>query len=254
MSKATPLPAVAPTAQALVPVVPLRDVQFEGVVQLFTSNMPESSFVDFSDGGGHMVFACCWIDGKRGVSARVVFPSNGPGVFRLSLPFRDDDPDKLKLQVSMRMQDEGSHNRRTVPLCTSCACMRAMLGGNLDEFRVLDPNITGDYAVVSMRIVNYAEFVGQPLRLRVSSLERIPELNASFRSVGAAIEENNKKNNTVFPRDAVTMKDGLSRWFGPPASLLLLRHLVLLSLSLFPSPSLSLPDRAPVAVGSLLAV
>lgn len=203
-SNPVPIPAGQPPAC-------LRDVQVEGIVQLFTSNMPESSFVDFSDCGGHLVFACCWIDGKRGTSARVVFPPNGPGVFRMTLPFRDDDPDKLKIQVSMRMQDESSNNRRTVPLCTSCACMRTMLGGNLDEFRVVDPNITGNYAVVSMRVVNYAEFVGRPLRLKVSSLQRIPELNASFKSVGAAIEENNKKNNTVFPRGTVSMKDGMSR-------------------------------------------
>lgn len=192
-------------------------MEFEGVVQLFTSNMPENSFVDFSDGGGRPVFACCWIDKSRGESARVVFPACGPGVFRLALPFRDDDPAKVKLQVSMRMQDEGSHNRRTVPLCTSCACMNTMLRGGLDEFRVLDENVTGNYAVVSMRILNHAEFMGRPLRLRPSALEQIPALNAMIRAVGQSIKENNQKNNTVFRDGAEQMKEGFS-WYAAPAS------------------------------------
>jgi hypothetical protein len=167
--------------------------------------------VDFSDSGSHPVFACCWIDGSRGATAHVAFPVTGPGVFKLSLPFRDDDPDKVKIQVSMRMQDDSSHNRRTVPLCTSCACMRTMLAGDLDEFRVLDTNITGNYAVVSMRITNHVEFMGRPLRLRASALEQIPAFNESVRAVGAAIDANNAKNKTVFVKGTSQMKDGMSR-------------------------------------------
>lgn len=188
-----------------------RLVQFEGRVQLFTSNMPESSFVDFSDSGCHPVFACCWIDGTRGKVARVHFPACGPGVFRVELPFRDQDPRKLKVQISMRMQDEGSHNRRTVPLCTSCACMTTMLQGGVDEFRVVDTNIVGNYSVVSMQILNLAAFADKPLTLRASALEKIPVFNAMLRQVGKDIANNVKLNQTVFPEGTKQMEDGLSR-------------------------------------------
>lgn len=191
----------------------LRDdrlVEFEGVVQLFTSNMPENSFVDFSDAGGHPVFACCWVDKTRVVSARVQFPVCGPGVFRLTLPFRDDDPDAVKLQVSMRMQDNGSHNRRTVPLCTTYACMKTMLRGGQDEFRVLDANVSGNYAVVSMRVLNHVEFLSRPLRLQPSALKQVPALNEMIRATAQGMKENSKKNNTVFRDGADQMEDGIS--------------------------------------------
>lgn len=189
-----------------------RLVHFEGSVQLFTSTMPESSFVDFSDAGNHLVFVGCWIDGTRGDTTHVTFQAGGGvGTFKMSLPFREDDYDKLKIQVSMRMRDDGSKNRRTVPLCSSCAYMQTMLSGGADEFQMPDEFIEGNYARVSMSITNVGDFQKQPLRLRASSLDRLPVMNASIDRIGASIADDSVKNNLSYKNGGVQMKDGGTR-------------------------------------------
>lgn len=208
-----PMPAPAPPQ----PAGPGgRTVQFEGTVQLFISDMPESSFVDLTDTGTHPVFACCWIDKERGGTAHVQFqPGNGIGVFRIDLPMRDDDVNKVKVQMSMRMLDSGTGNRRTVPLSTSCAHIGKMMSGQPDQFRMPDQFLPDNYINVSMRVLNIADFVDQPLRLKASALDRIPEFNQHVKCVSKTIEDNNVLNSTVFVRGADTMRDGDSRFFLP---------------------------------------
>jgi len=183
-------------------------------VQLFTGGMPEGSFVDFSDNGTHPVFACCWIDGKRGASAYVSFPSDGgPGVFRLSLGLRDGDPAKLKVQMSMRMRDDETGNRRTIPLCCSCASLEPMLRGEADKFQMPDQFHEDRFARVEMRIANAHEFTANPLQLRASALERIPEHNKCVTGISEFIAANNAKNETKFAKGTEGMSDGSSRYF-----------------------------------------
>lgn len=188
-------------------------VHFEGSLELFTSTMPESSFVDFSDAGTHPVYVCCWIDGQRGETAHVSFPpGKGMGVFKLCLPFRDGDFDKLKVQASMRMRDDETGNRRTVPLCSSCAYIQPMLRGETDEFQMPDEFIDGSYARIRMSISNVGEFQKQPLQLVASNLDRLQQLNAGVKRISAHIADNTAKNGMVFTKDGEQMKDGVTRY------------------------------------------
>ena len=190
----------------------LRTVCFEGKVQLFVSDMPEASFVDLSRAGAHPVFACCWMDRHRGKSSFVEFPAgSGVGVFRVELKLRDGDSDKLKVQLCMRMQDSQTGNRRTVPLTTSCAYINPMLAGRLDEMRMPDQFISSNFANVSMRVVNCQDFVSRPLVLRASKLDQIAVFNKHVRRVSEALEANNVKNSTKFPKGADSMRSGDSR-------------------------------------------
>ena len=208
-----PPPGPAPSNPPPQPVGPgARTVQFEGSVQLFVSDMPESSFVDLTDAGNHPVFACCWIDGTCGKTAHVQFPAgSGVGVFRVDLAMRDGDSDKVKVQLSMRMLDPETGNRRTVPLTTSCACVSTMLTGECDLFKMPDQFVQGNFVNVSMRILNHADFKDQPLRLRSSALGKISEFNKHVKRVSDAIEANNKLNETQFPRGTSSMRSGDSR-------------------------------------------
>jgi len=204
-----------------------RLVHLTGSVELFTSTMPESSFVDFSDAGTHPVFIGCWIDGVRGETAHVFFqPGVGVGTFKLALPFRDGDFDKVKVQVSMRMRDDGSGNRRTVPLCSSCAYMQPMLQGNTDTFQMPDEFINGNYARVSMSISNVGDFQAQPLRLSASNLDRLKEFNAGIKKMSASIADNTDKNSMAFINGGEQMKDGGTR-YTPPCLLLVALSLML---------------------------
>ena len=190
----------------------MRTVCFEGKVQLFVSDMPEASFVDLSRAGTHPVFACCWIDRHRGKSSFVEFPTgSGVGVFRVELELRDGDPDKLKVQLSMRMRDSQTGNRRTVPLTTSCANINPMLAGRVDEMRMPDQFISSNFANVSMRIVNSQDFVSRPLVLSASKLDQIADLNKHVRRVSEEMEANNVKNNTKFLKGTDSMRSGDSR-------------------------------------------
>lgn len=219
-----PPPGPAPATPAPQPVGPgSRTVQVEGTVQLFVSDMPESSFVDLTNSGTHPVFACCWIDRHRGQTAHVEFPpGSGVGVFRVDLDFKDGDTDKLKVQLSMRMQDPGTSNRRTVPLTTSCAHMTPMLAGRPDLFRMPDQFVAGNFVNVTMRVLNHADFKDRPLDLKPSALNKIPAFNKHVRRVSEAIEANNKLNNTQFPRGTGSMRSGDSRCAPLPTPLVVL--------------------------------
>jgi hypothetical protein len=191
-----------------------RTVLFEGTVQLYTANMPESSFVDFSKTGTHPVFACCWINGKRGASSYVTFPSDGgPGVYSFGLAFRDGDPNLVKVQFLMRMQDPGTGIRRTVHLCCGCAKMDSMLKKQeIDTFGLADQFMEGDYAKVSLRVCNAHEFVDRPLRLRESALIHLPVFNGAVDGVDEGIAKNMAMNKTKFSRGTEDMRSGKSRF------------------------------------------
>jgi hypothetical protein len=214
MADFAPPPGPKPPRAPLVPPGPgaMRSVAFEGTVQLYTSGMPETSFVDFSDSGTHPVFVCCWVDKQRGKVTHVSYDGN-TGKFGLELVFRDNDPDKLKIQVCMRMLDTDTGNRRTVQLSTSCAFMDTMLQGKNDEFQMPDQFIKNNYARVTMRIVNHQDFLSTPLRLRPSALNRIPELNEKFRAVGQYMADNVKQNQTKITRGSESMISGESRYY-----------------------------------------
>lgn len=198
-------------------------VRLEGNVQLFVSDMPEASFVDLTDTGTHPVFASCWVDGERGKTTYVTFtPCGGVGVFRMDMEFRDGDPDKVKVQLYMRMQDPQTGNRRTVPLSTSCACMRTMLSGGVDEFRMPDQFIQTNFVNMRMRVLNWQDFTAKPLALKPSALNRLAEFNKHVRRVSEAIESNNVLNKTQFLKGADTMRCGDSRCMLPPSPLLFL--------------------------------
>ena len=223
----TVVPEIVKNSQPSGPTGVLRTVRFEGTVQLFTGGMPESSFVDFSETGGHPVFACCWVDRDRATSTRVVFPvGGGPGVFHVDLDYRDEDTDKVKVIISMRMRDDDSGNRRTVPLCSSCAQMTPMLSGESDDFKMLDQVYDSSYARVGMRILNLNDFEKQPLRLRASSLDLIPVFNRKIHELTSVIAENNMKNSTKFVQGGASMQSGESRYALPhPAVLFMLLFL-----------------------------
>ena len=218
-----PPPGPKPAPPPSVPTGPgLRSVQFEGSIQLFVTDKPEASFVDLTDTGTHPVFACCWIDRERGATAHVEFPPGiGVGVFRVDLPMRDDDVNKVKVQLSMRMLDTATGNRRTVPLTTSCAHIGEMMSGKSELFRMPDQFIPGNFVNVSMRELNLADFKDRPLRLRPSALDRIPEFNQHVRNVSKAIEDNNVLNGTAFVRGAESMRSGDSRYLLPTPLLVL---------------------------------
>lgn len=200
-----------------------RNVRLEGTVQLFVQNMPEASFVDLTSNGTHPVFACCWIDRHRGASTRVSFtPGVGLGTFRLQLDLRDGDTDKLKIQMYMRMQDPDTGNRRTVQLSTSCVHLTRMLDGGTDELRMPDQFAENNFINVSMRVSNHQEFLSQPLRLKSSALDRLPEFNKHVRQVSEAMEANNRLNKTQFAKGADSMRSGDSRCLLPPSPLLYL--------------------------------
>lgn len=198
-------------------------MRFEGTMQLFVQNMPEASFVDLSSNGTHPVFACCWVDRRCGASTRVNFAQgNGLGTFRLQLGFRDGDSDKLKIQIYMRMLDPDTGNRRTVQLSTSCVHMGRMLDGGADELRMPDQFAANNFINLSMRILNHQEFLRQPLKLRPSALDRLPEFNKHVRKVSEAMEANNRLNKTQFIKGADSMRSGDSRCLLPPLPLLFL--------------------------------
>lgn len=191
-----------------------RLVRFEGTVQLYTANMPESSFVDFSKTGTHPVFACCWIDGKRGASSYVTFPSDGgPGVYSFKLAFRDGDPNLVKVQFLMRMEDPDSGIRRTVHLCCGCAKMDPMLSKQeVDAFGLADQFMEGDYAKVSLRVTNAHEFADRPLRLLDSVLNKLPVFNDAVDDVDRGFATNMATNKTKFSRGTEDMRSGKSRY------------------------------------------
>lgn len=140
----------------------------------------------------------------------------------MQLGFRDGDSDKLKIQIYMRMLDPDTGNRRTVQLSTSCVHMGRMLDGGADELRMPDQFAANNFINLSMRILNHQEFLRQPLKLRPSALDRLPEFNRHVRKVSEAMEANNRLNKTQFIKGADSMRSGDSRCLFPPLPLLFL--------------------------------
>jgi hypothetical protein len=223
--KAPPGP-VTPASPEKTPTGPdttgTHEVMFQGKVQLYTCGISETTFMDFSDTALRQVYATCWIDGERGKSAHVEFPVKGmPGQFQLSLPFRDGDPEWVKVQLSMRMRDEETNNRRTAELCMSHADMTPMLRGEVDAFRMPNQFNEGTYADVALLIPNAAEFRNHPtsaqdmskplLTLSPSKLAGMVDHNKDMRKLSAAVTDVLHKNDGKAPPGGEPFLDGMSR-------------------------------------------
>jgi hypothetical protein len=219
-----PAPPKAPVpAQPEAPLSKQYTLMFKGVVRIYTFGMPEDSIVNLSDSGFFPTYVTCWIDGERGKSAHVSFADrNSPGTFELELDFRDGDPDRLKLELCMRMQDPESHNRRSAELCTSYALMRPMLAGENDAFEVPNTFVNGNSVQICMCIKNATDFRNHPksasdtskplLTLVESKLGLIETFNAQVNMISAQINTNNGQNHTKMPPGGDAFKDGITRY------------------------------------------
>lgn len=207
---------------------PVR-VCVEGTLSLSVCNIPIESLVDLSEKGTHTVYLCSWISGRKGKSCDVHFPPEGKGVgsFRFDLDCGPDEFDALKIQATMRMRDQDTGNLRTVPLCSSYACMNTMLRGDEDSFRMRHPFAAGEFGDITVRISNATDFRNHPssasmvskplLELKPSNVHRIVELNKTFSEVSGGIQQNIRDSKAKIPRGVGTMTDGLSRYAPSPA-------------------------------------
>jgi hypothetical protein len=237
MSNETPPSGPRVPDHSAPPTGPLAEVRkhvlkIEGEVKVFVNKMPIDSLVDFSETGTHQVYLCCWTDGKNGKSCHVTFasangvsggssPNSGIGKFKMDMDFWDNDPDKLKVQVSMRMRDEETNNRRTVPLCCSYARVDSMLQGSVDEFKMPNSFTNSMYATVSMRVSNASDFRNHSdsennpdkilIKMRPSSLVHLPQFNDKLCKVSNGMQAFLVKNNTKLPPGGMQMVNGLSR-------------------------------------------
>jgi hypothetical protein len=196
-----------------------HSLKFNGVVRVYTCDIPDDSIVDLSENGVYSVYVTCWIDSQRGKSAYVSFPNRShPGTFSLELDVKDGDPEKLKLQLCMRMRDEETGNRRTAELSTSYACLQTMLKGDIDEFIMPDEFSPGNKAQIAISISNAAEFRNYPgmsedmqkplLQLVESKIDSIQKFNAHCNMVSAVIGTNNGANRTRMPPGGDAFENG----------------------------------------------
>ena len=209
-------------------------VCFEGTLSLSVCNIPVNSLVDLTAKGTHTVYLCSWLNGQQGKSCDVLFSPDGKGVgtFRFDLDCRIDDFDALKVQATMRMRDQETSNLRTVPLCSSYACMNTMLCGEEDAFRMRHPFVSGEFGDIAIRISNAKDFRNHPasvsmdskplFALKASNIGRIVELNKMFAEVSGGIQQNIRDSKAKIPRGVGTMVDGLSRYTPPPPAVLFL--------------------------------
>ena len=200
----------------------VHEVKFQGKVQLYTCGISETTFVDFSDTSLRQVYATCWIDGRRGKSAHVAFPVKGmPGQFELTLPLREGDPEWVKIQLTMRMRDEETNNRRTAELCMSHALLAPMLRGEVDAFRMPNQFNEGTYADVALLVPNAADFRNHPsssqdmskplLTFKPSKLADMVSHNKDMHTLSASVTDVLHKNDCKAPPGGEPFLDGMSR-------------------------------------------
>ncbi len=196
--------------------------RFQGVVRVYTCEIPDDSIIDVSSTGINPIYVTCWIDGQRGKSAHVSFQSRShPGTFTLDLNLKDGDPDKLKIQLCMRMLDTETGNRRSAELGTSYACIQPMMLGQIDEFVVPNTFSPGNKVQVAMSLGNASDFRNHPdsatdmhkplLRFTESKIDYIDQFNAHVNMVSATIGTNNGTNRTKMPPGGDAFQDGTTR-------------------------------------------
>lgn len=215
---------------------PSHTVRFQGKIRVFTCGLPEESLVDLSENGTHHMYATCWIDGSRGKSSHVAFPSQanvgesaqGPetmfGTFALELDYRDaGDSNAVKIQFCIRMLDPDSHNRRSAEICMGHAWADKMLQGETDRFRVANQFTEGNYIDVEMLAVNARDYrnhssnagvMSRPLiTFSPSKLAQLAEGNQDMRQLTDDMVSVLKKNHAVLPDEAEGFVPGLTRSF-----------------------------------------
>ena len=215
---------------------PRHTVRFQGKIRVFTSGLPEDTFVDLSENGTHHMYATCWIDGNRGKSAHVAFPSygnvgascsQGPetlGTFALELDYCDTgDSNALKIQFCMRMLDPDSQNRRSAEICMGHAWADKMLQGETDRFRVKNQFTEGNYIDVEMVAVNACDFRNHPgnaaclwkplITFSPSKLAQLAEGNQDMHQLTNNVISVLKKNKALLSNEAEGFLPGLTRSF-----------------------------------------
>lgn len=173
-------------------------IHLEGSVRIYTCNLPMDTFVDFSDPKDHQCYTYCWIDGERGRGGHISFSTPGTaGTFNLGLKIRDNDPDLLKFQVSMRMRDQDTNNFRTDTLAVSAVDLDKLLSGEEDHVIMKDQFVQGNFCDLTIRLKNATDYANHSktpaptaglstlgltpskpfIRLRPSALRGLKELN-----------------------------------------------------------------------------
>lgn len=214
---------------------PDMPVHFSGSVKLSYMGIPMNTVLDLSDHGAGQAFLTAWVDKTRGQSAHVHFQEANTGLraddtkgrvvqtgtFVFSLPFRHQDPNLLKLQFCLRMQDSETRNRRSMELCMSYAEMDKMLRGGCDRFRIVNQFDTSITADVALSISNAKDFRNHPtsandcgkpyLTLSPSHLTQLKAVNRDAEGVSCYIGRVLKKNGCAMPPGGAPFEMGLTR-------------------------------------------
>lgn len=194
---------------------------------MFTYGMPTKSLMQLSDRSQSQVYVTAWIDGERSKSAHVSFHSSkSQGHFQLSLPFRQGDPDLLKLQFCVRMRDQATNNKRSMEVYTTCARMQEMLEGRVDRFRTKNQFSPSIYADVEISILNATDFRNHPdsanctnkplLRLERSKLNRLAHVNDLCDNLSKQVIRTLKNNQASAPPGGAPYLEGITSrpWSG----------------------------------------
>jgi len=188
---------------------------------MYTYAMPTQSLMDLSNESPSQVYVTAWIDGERGKSAHVSFSSpKSKGLFQLSLPFRQGDPDLLKLQFCVRMRDQATNNKRSMEIYTTCAKMHVMLVGRVDRFRTKNQFSPNVYADIELSISNASDFrnhldfkfsTEKPmLSLRESALNRLSHGNKLFDRLSEQVILTLKKHSAKPPPGGAPYVEGIT--------------------------------------------
>lgn len=218
------------------PKPPPFPVSISGAIQLFTCDINEGTFVDFTDPGNHQVFVYCWIDNTRGGGAHVGFSGAAPspesdplaktgvtGTFGLTLTFRQQDPDLLKIMCCMRMLDEQSNNFRTVTFASSAIDMPGLMRGEPQTVILRDAMCKENRAQAIVRAANAKDYGNHPdcrsrganaptLAFSRSALWDVPLFNQEVKSVSEAIRANYTQNGMGMPPGGGPFSLGLTGW------------------------------------------
>lgn len=206
-------------------------LQIKGRVRPSTWNVPDAKLADLSDEGRHHMFVACWIDGQRGACAHVRFDADErEGTFECTLPVRNGDPNALKVQLCMRMQDESTGNRRTAELYMSFAKLDKLLEGEEDRFVMKNQFCPNKKAVVALSLANSSDFANSCgpgsshlklshshrlpfVKLRNSAVYQISRVNADMEAVSQRVKSVLSHNTAEMPPGGEPFMDGMTRFF-----------------------------------------
>ena len=197
-------------------------------MELFTCDIDQGTFVDFNDPKSPQAFVYCWIDHARGGGAHVGFssatgaPKPSPsGAFELSLPFKQKDPDLLKIMCCLRMLDEQSQNYRTVTFASSAIDMAQLMRGEPQTVVLRDAMCKENRAEAVVRATNASDYGNHPaprsqnapvLAFSRSALWDVPLFNKEVEAVSEAIRANYDRNGMGMPPGGGPFSMGLTGW------------------------------------------